>query len=121
MNRTLSVREWDDRIVFLRRVIAGSADKSYGLHVARLAGLPTSVIARAGEVLANLERQEYDPAGVPRRAEGASAPDTARPDDQLSLFAGAGDAIARRLRDVDLDSMTPIEALNLLAELKRSP
>ena len=66
VNRTLAVKEWEDRIVFLRRVVAGSADKSYGIHVARLAGLPGEVIARAGEILANLESQEYDMTGKPR-------------------------------------------------------
>ncbi|HEV7784290.1 MAG TPA: DNA mismatch repair protein MutS, partial [Thermoanaerobaculia bacterium] len=59
VNRTMAVKEWEERIVFLRRVVPGSADKSYGLHVARLAGLPDSVIERAGEVLANLESLEY--------------------------------------------------------------
>ncbi len=70
VNRTMAVKEWQDRIVFLRRVVQGAADKSYGLHVARLAGLPAKVIDRASEVLANLERQEYDPHGRPRRAAG---------------------------------------------------
>ncbi|HKI86383.1 MAG TPA: DNA mismatch repair protein MutS, partial [Thermoanaerobaculia bacterium] len=70
VNRTMAVKEWDDKIVFLRRVIPGSADKSYGLHVARLAGVPVSVIERAGEVLANLEAQQYSANGVPKLAEG---------------------------------------------------
>ncbi|HSS76354.1 MAG TPA: DNA mismatch repair protein MutS, partial [Thermoanaerobaculia bacterium] len=78
VNRTMAVKEWDERIVFLRRVVAGSADKSYGLHVARLAGLPPAVIDRAGEILANLEAHEYDPTGKPRLARG-SAPETGEP------------------------------------------
>jgi DNA mismatch repair protein MutS len=119
VNRTMAVREWDERIVFLRRVVAGSADKSYGLHVARLAGLPAQVIDRAGEILANLESQEYDPAGRPRRAAGhvpagADAPAPA----QLALFTPPEQVVASLLRDLDVDRLTPIAALNLLHSLK---
>jgi DNA mismatch repair protein MutS len=124
VNRTMAVREWDERIVFLRRVVAGSADKSYGLHVARLAGLPAQVIDRAGEILANLESQEYDPAGRPRRAHGhvpASArlgPETASAPAQLTLFTPPEQVVASLLRDLDVDRLTPIAALNLLHSLK---
>ena len=85
VNRTLAVKEWEDRIVFLRRVVAGSADKSYGLHVARLAGLPAEVVARAEEVLANLEAQEYDftgPAAAGPRPGGAGGGACARRGDR---------------------------------------
>jgi DNA mismatch repair protein MutS len=116
VNRTMAVKEWDERIVFLRRVVAGSADKSYGLHVARLAGLPASVIARAGEVLANLEAQEYDIAGRPRLARG-SAPATPGLA-QLTLFAPPEQVVAALLREVDLDQLAPLAALNLLHTLK---
>ncbi len=124
VNRTMSVKEWQDQIVFLRRVIAGRADKSYGIHVARLAGLPQTVVERAGEVLDNLEAQAYDPKGKPRLAQGASAPpEFTRDDDQMSLFipsdpietAGVGDL----LRDADLDDMTPLAALNFLHNLQK--
>ncbi len=71
LNRTMAVKEWEDRILFLRRVVPGSADKSYGLHVARLAGIPDEVVERAGQVLSNLEANEFDPHGRPRLAEGA--------------------------------------------------
>lgn len=140
VNRTLAVREWQDQIIFLRRVIAGSADKSYGLHVARLAGLPASVIERAGEVLANLEAQEYDPTGKPRRAQGEHQPsprgddqlgddkqlgdgqqrseDKQRGEGQLPLFTPPEEMVAQILRDNDLDQMTPLAALNLLHSLK---
>ncbi|MEM9553160.1 MAG: DNA mismatch repair protein MutS [Acidobacteriota bacterium] len=117
VNRTMAVKEWQDQIVFLRRVVPGSADKSYGLHVARLAGLPQALIDRAGEVLANLETQEYDPAGSPRRAEGPSRPAVER-DEQLSLFAPPEALVAKVLRDTDLDELTPLAALNLLHTLK---
>jgi DNA mismatch repair protein MutS len=117
VNRTMAVKEWEERIVFLRRVVAGSADKSYGLHVARLAGIPEPVVRRAAEVLANLEAQEYDLAGQPRLAKGAGGPPPPAAA-QLQLFAPAEDAVSRALREADLDTMTPREALALLYELK---
>jgi DNA mismatch repair protein MutS len=117
VNRTMAVKEWDERIVFLRRVVPGSADKSYGLHVARLAGLPPAVIERAAEVLANLEAQEYDLAGRPRLARG-SAPTAAADPAQLTLFAPPEQVVAALLRDVDLDQLAPLAALNLLHTLK---
>src|SRR5215210_4695586 len=116
VNRTMAVKEWEDRIVFLRRVVPGSADKSYGLHVARLAGVPPRVIERAGEILANLESQEYDPTGQPRLARG-NAPETGAPA-QLTLFAPPEQVVASLLRDVDVNQLTPLAALNLLHSLK---
>ncbi len=117
VNRTMAVKEWEERIVFLRRVVPGSADKSYGLHVARLAGLPACVIDRAGEILANLEAQEYDPAtGQPRLARGSSAPETGPA--QLTLFAPPEHVVATLLRDVDVNQLTPLAALNLIHSLK---
>lgn len=116
VNRTMAVKEWDERIVFLRRVVPGSADKSYGLHVARLAGLPAQVVERAGEILANLEAQEYDPAGRPRLARG-NAPQSGGPA-QLTLFAPPEQVIASIIQEVDLDRLAPLAALNLLHTLK---
>ncbi|MEM1207605.1 MAG: DNA mismatch repair protein MutS, partial [Acidobacteriota bacterium] len=119
VNRHLAVKEWQDRIVFLRRVVPGSADKSYGLHVARLAGLPAELIDRAGEVLANLEQQEYDPKGKPRRAEGAGRPESEPGSDQLALFTPPEQVTAQVIQDTDLDELTPLAALNLLHSLKQ--
>ncbi len=116
VNRTVAVREWEDRIVFLRRVVPGSSDKSYGLHVARLAGIPPRVIERAGQILANLEAQEYDLSGRPRLARGRG-PAPAGPD-QLTLFAPAEDVVASVLREVDVEKLSPLAALNLLHSLK---
>jgi DNA mismatch repair protein MutS len=120
VNRTMAVREWDERIVFLRRVVPGSADKSYGLHVARLAGLPAAVVERAAEVLANLEAQEYDLAGRPRLARGSAPATAAAAADpaQLTLFAPPEQVVAALLRDLDLDQLAPFAALNLLHTLK---
>ncbi len=117
VNRTMAVKEWEERIVFLRRVVPGSADKSYGLHVARLAGLPPRVIERAGEILANLESQEYDLTGKPRLARGSRAPEDDQPA-QLTLFAPPEQVVASILRDLDVERMTPLGALNLLHSLK---
>ncbi|MCH7666487.1 MAG: DNA mismatch repair protein MutS [Acidobacteria bacterium] len=116
VNRTMSVKEWDDRIVFLHRVVPGSADKSYGLHVARLAGMPDDVIDRASRILANLEAQKYDVGGRPRLAAGSEVVES-KPG-QLGLFAPADELVASILRDVDLERMTPLAALNLLQNLK---
>jgi DNA mismatch repair protein MutS len=98
-------------------VVPGAADKSYGLHVARLAGLPPQVIERAGEILANLEAHEYDPSGKPRLAQGSSAPETDQPA-QLTLFAPPEQVVASILKDLDVERLTPIAALNLLHSLK---
>ncbi|HVS65753.1 MAG TPA: DNA mismatch repair protein MutS [Thermoanaerobaculia bacterium] len=116
-NRTMAVKEWQDRIVFLHRVVPGSADKSYGIQVARLAGLPPEVTTRAAEILANLEAQEYDVAGRPRLAQGAGAPPPPEAD-QLRLFARPEDVVAQVLRELDTDQLTPIAALNLLQTLR---
>ena len=119
VNRTLSVKEWEDRIVFLRRVVAGSADKSYGIQVARLAGLPPKVLERADEVLGNLEAQEYDLTGKPRIARGKRAPkQDGRRQGQLGLFTAAEERAAEKLRAAPIERMTPLDALNLLHELR---
>ena len=120
VNRTMAVKEWQDRIVFLRRVVPGSADKSYGIQVARLAGLPPKVLERAGEVLGNLEAQEYDLAGRPRLARGKRGPRDRAGDGQMALFAAAEEVAVLRLKAADLDSMTPLQALTLLHELRET-
>jgi DNA mismatch repair protein MutS len=120
VNRTMAVKEWQDKIVFLRRIVPGAADKSYGLHVARLAGLPARVLERAAEVLKNLESQEYDAQGRPRRGLGRQAPAEAQaaPAAQLSLFTPPEQVVAQLLLSTDVDQLTPLAALNLLHTLK---
>jgi DNA mismatch repair protein MutS len=92
LNLNVAVREWNDRIVFLRKILPGRADQSYGIQVARLAGLPDSIIARAKEILANLEKSELNAAGQPnlaktaRRRAAAAAQSADAP--QLALFPG---------------------------------
>jgi len=116
-NCHIAAREWNDEIRFLYRVLEGSADRSYGIQVARLAGLPPEVIQRAREVLHNLEVNELDREGVPRIAgEGARPVGEAR---QILLFAEAEDPLRETLKSCRLEEMTPLQAMNLLAELKR--
>jgi DNA mismatch repair protein MutS len=103
-NFHVAVREWNDEIVFLHKVRPGGTDRSYGVQVARLAGLPAQVIARARALLAELERE---------REQGREADGDPR---QLGLFAPAAHPLAVELAALDLAHLTPIEALNLLAK-----
>jgi DNA mismatch repair protein MutS len=111
------VREWHDDIVFLRKVVPGRSDRSYGIQVARLAGLPPSVVARAREILTGLEHDELTRGGRPSlSASGASSTG------QLGLFQPAPapeDPVRVRLRQLDVNHLTPMQALSLLAELKQ--
>ena len=109
--------ERDGEILFLRRMEPGAASRSYGIEVARAAGLPPKVIRRAREVLRNLEGGEFDERGVPRLAQGASA--RAEPA-QLGLFAPPPDPLREALRRLEPERMTPLEALVELERLKRS-
>jgi DNA mismatch repair protein MutS len=109
------VREWNDDIVFLRKVVAGRSDRSYGIQVARLAGLPTSVVVRAREILNGLERDELSRGGRP------SLSGAGERGQQLGLFqapAMEDDPLRARLRAVDVNNLTPLQALALLADLK---
>jgi DNA mismatch repair protein MutS len=127
INLRMSVREWGDRVVFLHRVESGAADRSYGIHVARLAGVPRRVVDRAAEILANLERDEYGRDGLPRRARRSDEDAGRALAGQGSLFnlMPADDAhderdpqaaeILAELRSQDTTGLTPLQALNLLA------
>ncbi len=117
-NFTVAVKEWNDQIIFLRKIVAGGASHSYGIQVARLAGLPRDVIDRAKEILRNLEKGEFEEGGMPRLAGGRKAPPR-KPSPQLSLFPPLDDDLRTRLRGVEIETLTPLAALNLLAELKR--
>ena len=107
VNQSVAVREWGDEIVFLHKIMDGGTDRSWGIHVARLAGLPPEVVARAKAVLADVE------SGSDRAA-------PARKDaDQLPLFPEAEDPVVSDLRKADLDRLTPIDALLFLRDLKK--
>lgn len=122
-NFHMAVKEWNDRVIFLRRVVEGGTNRSYGIQVARLAGLPPEVLERAKEILANLEKQELDELGRPRLAKTRIRFRSPRVDPrQISLFGGAlaGDGrIGEELRKLDVDTLTPLEALNLIHKWKR--
>jgi len=117
-NYHVAAREWKDDIVFLRKILPGRSDRSYGIQVARLAGLPRAVIERAREILGALERDELARGGRPTVS---GTPDD--PQRQLGLFHSAADpvadAIREKLQSIDLDRITPLEALTTLAQLKR--
>jgi DNA mismatch repair protein MutS len=116
-NLHVSAREWKETIVFLRKIEEGGSDRSFGIQVARLAGLPAAVVVRAQEILRNLEQTEFDREGRPRVAHaGSEAPAPGR---QLRLFSAGDDAVLDELRRTDLDSLTPLAALALLAEIQK--
>lgn len=108
-NFRVSVEEYGDEIVWTHRVLPGGTDRSYGIHVARMAGVPPSVLRRAAEVLAELEQVDQAPRAVRPSEHGL----------QMSLFEVEESPIVRDLRDLDVDRMTPIEALRLLDQWKK--
>jgi DNA mismatch repair protein MutS len=112
-NYNVAVKEWNEQIIFLRKVVEGSADKSYGIQVAKLAGIPHSVIDRAREILDTLERKERDVVEETRRR--GPAPATR----QLGLFNSTEQSIIDALRTIDVDTLSPRDALNALYELKQ--
>jgi DNA mismatch repair protein MutS len=131
------VKEWNNSVVFLRKIVPGSASKSYGIEVARMAGIPDRVIDRAKEVLDSLENTyggamplllggEKPPtaessSGVP--AEGATQEEKKPPSElevQFELFPSPLELLIRELRDMDIERITPLDALNILDRLKRS-
>ncbi|TKJ34029.1 DNA mismatch repair protein MutS [bacterium (candidate division B38) B3_B38] len=118
-NYNVSVREWNDRIIFLRKVVEGCSDKSYGIQVARLAGIPREVIERAKEILQNLEKNELDAEGIPKLARGKRVARRARNEHQLLLFGPEDHPIVQRIRKLDISKMTPLEALSLLNDLQK--
>ncbi|NDY41672.1 DNA mismatch repair protein MutS [Dissulfurirhabdus thermomarina] len=117
-NLHVAVREWEHRIVFLHRLLEGATNRSYGIQVAALAGVPGGVIARAREILANIERDELNVWGEPRIAKTrreAKAPGVQM---ALPLFPDGESALRRELLALDVNQMTPLEALQRLAELQ---
>ena len=111
-NYSVAVKEWNDQIIFLRKVIAGAADKSYGIQVAKLAGIPREVIDRAREILSTLERHERD------LVEETRARGPAPPTRQLTLFDAREEDVLAILRGLEVEALTPIQALNELARIK---
>jgi DNA mismatch repair protein MutS len=110
-NYNVAVRESGDSVIFLHRLEPGGTDRSYGIHVAQLAGLPGGVVGRARQILGTLEGEHRMVPGPP--------PPLERDAGQLPLFGEASDPVVDDLKALDLDALTPLEALNRLAELQR--
>ena len=118
VNAHVTAREWKDDIIFLHKILPGRSDRSYGIQVARLAGLPASVIARARDILASLEHDELARGGKPSLSGVPVVPQQ-----QLGLFQAASPAdekLRERIREVDINRTTPIDALQILQDLKQS-
>jgi len=113
-NFNVAVKEWKDEVVFLHKIVPGSTDDSYGIYVAKLAGIPASVISRSKKILTQLELS----ANLKQRLRRPGK----QGEDQLTLFAGASDPVLDEIRkvleDLDVNTLTPIEALNQLQNLK---
>ena len=116
-NYCVAVKERGNQVAFLRRIVRGAADKSYGIHVARLAGLPKSVTSRAEEILTMLEAEAPDAAATARaeQAEGRAAKAEPAAQDMGSLFASS---LSDTLLSLDVMTMTPLEAMNELYRLQ---
>jgi DNA mismatch repair protein MutS len=116
-NLNVAVKEWQEEVVFLHKIVEGAADKSYGIHVARLAGVPTGVNERAKQILARLEDEHLDSQGRPRIAPPHFA--SRKGDIQLTLFGPASHPVVDELREVDVNQLTPMEALLKLQAWKQ--
>ena len=117
-NYNVTVEEWENKIIFLRKIIPGGTDNSYGIHVAQMAGLPRNVIERAREILVNLEANELSPNRTPKLARRHAGRDVDK--EQLTLFTNSGPSpVEKALKKIEPDKMTPLEALIKLNELKK--
>ncbi len=114
-NYNVSVREWGDEIIFLRKIEEGPADKSYGIQVARLAGIPDSIISRAKEVLNNLEHEELNEFGKPKFASKKSK----KQKEQLDLFSSVNELVVNEIINLDIGGLKPEDALLKIIELKQ--
>jgi len=114
INLNVAVKEYGDKVIFLRKIIPGACDKSYGVHVAQMAGVPVEVTLRANEILSNISREERV---LPTEKDIFQKLD--KNPDQLSLFNQIESKIKKELSEIDINSITPLEALNKLNELKK--
>ena len=119
-NYHVEVKEWGEQIVFLRKIVSGGTDKSYGIHVGRLAGLPAEIIQRAKRILAELEQATLTPEGKPKLTDKTSLGTLTNPEHQLSFFQPPQNhPILDELKQAEIEKMTPLEALNFLSGLKK--
>jgi DNA mismatch repair protein MutS len=117
-NLNVAVREWKDDVVFLHKIVDGAADKSYGIHVARLAGVPRDVIERAKEILGQLEESHLDAEGHAKIARPLAGHPLGAPGSglQMTLFGPADHPVLEEIRQVDVDATAPRDALRLVHE-----
>ena len=118
-NYNVAIREWKDEVVFLHKIVEGGTDKSYGIHVARLAGVPKRVIERAKVILGNLEAASLTPNDKPRFAPSLDDVGTGPSEVQLTLFGSLHADTLDALRALDIDTLTPLDALATLQRLQR--
>ncbi len=116
-NYNIAVKEWNDEIIFLRKLVEGGTNRSYGIQVARLAGIPDKVVSRAKKILNRIENAAYEPAGGSRGTGQDGRGDQQQL--QLELFTLPGQEIIKKIKRLDIASMTPIEALNYIDELQK--
>ncbi len=117
-NYNVLVEEWEDQVIFLRKIVAGGTDNSYGIHVAQMAGLPRADVERAREILSNLEAKELSPNRFPNLAKRKSGREV--DEKQMSLFKQpTQNKIEKQIKSIDVNNLTPVEALVKLSELKK--
>ncbi len=112
-NYNVAVREWMDEVVFLHRILPGGTDKSYGVHVAKLAGIPKSILTRANEILGELESVFAKEATGDRLARNKT-----KESDRDALFVQKHKSVLEKLAAIDVNNLTPMEAMNLLNRIK---
>jgi DNA mismatch repair protein MutS len=115
-NYNIAVKEWNDEIIFLRKLVEGGTNRSYGIQVARLAGIPGGVLKRAKKILSNIEKGERNPNGSPAILQGDAPPIGDQV--QLNLFRNPENFIVEKLNRLDISKMTPLEAINYLNHLQ---
>jgi len=111
-NCNVAVREWMDEVVFLHKILPGGTDKSYGIHVAKLAGVPKPILERSKEILDELEST------FQKEATGSLSKHKTKESDKDSLFVQKHKSILEKLSSTDIDNLTPLEAINLLNQIK---
>jgi len=118
-NYTVEVKEWKNEVIFLRNIIEGSADRSYGVYVAKIAGLPEEIISRSNDIMETLEKNEYGIDGLPKLAKkNRKSPRTEKVVEPFLVFEEH--PAVSELKSVDINNVTPVEALNLLNKLKET-
>jgi DNA mismatch repair protein MutS len=113
-NLNVAVREWEDQVIFLHRIVEGGTDRSYGIHVARLAGVPKPVLERARTLLSELAVQHV---GRPRISRARKS-DKSGDDGQMALFLDPSQQLRQALLELKMDALTPIQAFDLIRQWK---